>query len=144
MTRAEIVFPGVLLIAAVALLTGGWLAGYSWAVLMFPFSVGVLLCVLCALQIATVLAGRSSVVAEAEPLEPLTIPSVGWVFALPVFLYALGFVVGPAAYLLAYLRANGTSWAGATIIAASSVLVTWVVFIKLMRILLPIEPIWMF
>ena len=31
-------------------------------------------------------------------------------FALAVFLYAFGFVAGPALYLLACLRANGFSW----------------------------------
>lgn len=138
---SAVVFPAVVFASTIALLAGGWLAGYSWAVIMLPFGVGVLLCGLCALQIATVFVGDTA--ADEEPIEPLTIPSITWVFVLPVFLYALGFVLGPAAYLLAYLRGNGGSWIVASSIAAGSVLVTWLIFIKTMRLLLPIEPLWM-
>jgi hypothetical protein len=143
MIRAEIAFPATLFAVAVALVAGGWIVDYSWSVIGFPLGIGVLLCGLCLMQIATALAGGSVRVSDEEPLEPLTIPSVVWVFALPLFLYGLGFVFGPAAYLLAYLRANGTSWIVTMSAAAGSMLVTWLLFIKVMRILLPVAPIWM-
>jgi hypothetical protein len=72
----------------------------------------------------------------------LTAASLAWVFALVVFVAAFGFVFGPAAYLLAYLRAHGFSWALSLTIAAGSIIVTWGLFIKFLQVLLPIEPFW--
>lgn len=142
MNRAEVIFPSLLFLVTVALLAGGWIIGYSWTVIGFPLGVGVFLCGLCALQIAAVLAGRSPVVVEGEPLEPVTTWSVAWVFALALFIAGLGFVAGPAIYLLAYLRANGSSWRLSSSIAAISLLVTWGLFIKGLQVPLPIEPLW--
>ena len=142
MKRAEVIFPLLLFMLTVALLVGGWMAGYSWSVIVFPLGVGVFLCGLCALQVAAVLAERSPVVVEGEPLAPLTTWSVAWVFALALFIAGLGFVLGPALYLVAYLRANGSSWRLSGSIAAVSFLVTWGIFIKGLQVPLPIEPLW--
>jgi hypothetical protein len=76
-------------------------------------------------------------------VEPLSLASVGWIFALIVFLYVFGFVVGPALYLLAFLRVNGFSWLTAATIALASAAVTWGFFIKAIGILLPVAPLWM-
>jgi len=80
-----------------------------------------------------------------EPLavEPLSLASIGWIFALIVFLYAFGFVVGPALYLFAFLRVNGFSWSTAALIGLASAAVTWGFFIKMIGILLPVGPMWM-
>jgi hypothetical protein len=80
-----------------------------------------------------------------EPLtvEPLSFSSIGWMFALIAFLYAFGFVVGPALYLFAFLRVNGFAWSTATTIGLASVAVTWGFFIKTIGILLPVAPLWM-
>lgn len=142
MKRAEIIFPALLLVLTVALVLGGWMAGYSWSVIVFPLGVGIFLCGLCAMQIAAVLAGRSSPIVLDEAVGPLTPRSVAWVFALAPFIAALGFIAGPALYLLAYLRANGSSWRLAGAISALSVVVTWGVFIRGLQVLLPIEPFW--
>jgi uncharacterized membrane protein (UPF0136 family) len=58
------------------------------------------------------------------------------------FVIAFGFVFGSALYLLAYLLANGTSWRLSAIIASASLLVTWGLFIRLMRVPMPVEPLW--
>jgi hypothetical protein len=144
MSRGEILFPAVLFAAVVALIAGGFAAGYSWTVIAFPLGAAVIVCALSAVQVSWALAGKADrPSAEEEQLPPLTLPSLAWVFALAVFVYALGFVFGPAAYLLAYLRAQGSSWALSGVIAAGSILVTWGLFIKFLQVLLPIEPLWM-
>jgi hypothetical protein len=144
MSRTEAIFPAALMLGVTLLLAGGFAAGYSWTVIAFPLGAGIIVCVLSALQLAWVLAGRASARADNEaPLEPLTFGSLGWVFILLGFIYAFGFVFGPAAYLLAYLRINGSSWALSAIVAISSIVVTWGLFIKFLQVLLPIEPPWM-
>jgi hypothetical protein len=145
MTRAEILFPSLLFVVVAAFLIAGLtVLDYSWAVIAFPLGAGVIMCALCVVEVARTLAGHSAPpLPEQEELEPLTWGSVAWVFALGGFVYGLGFVFGPAAYLLVYLRANGSSWRLSIGIAAASLLVTWGLFIKLLRVLLPIEPLWM-
>jgi hypothetical protein len=149
MRRGEAILPTVLAIVVAALVAGGiFLAGYSWKVIAFPFGAAVIVCGLCLMQIATTLSGTRTVAAESSPaadvpLEPLTPASLIWVFVLVLFLAGLGFVFGPAAYLLLYLRANGSSWLMSAAIAASSLLVTWGLFIKMLRVLLPLQPLWL-
>jgi hypothetical protein len=72
-----------------------------------------------------------------------TFSSVVWIFALAPFLYGLGFVLGPACYLLIYLRAKRFSWQFCFAVAAASVVITWGFFIKTIGILLPVVPLWM-
>jgi hypothetical protein len=148
MNRAEAIFPGLILTGVVALVAGGiFLAGYSWKVIAFPFGAAAVICALCLVQFATMLAGTKAQPVETSPsdipTEPLTIASLAWLFALALFLAGLGFVFGPAAYLLAYLRAHGSSWLLSVSIAAGSLLVTWGLFIKVLRVLLPLQPLWL-
>jgi len=144
MTRGEIIFPATLFVVIVALIAGGSAAGYSWTVLAFPVGAAVVVCSLSAVQMVWAFAGDArQPPADAEPLPPLTMASLAWVFALAVFVYAFGFVVGPALYLLAYLRAHGSSWALSGIIAAGSIVATWGLFIRFLQVPLPIEPLWM-
>jgi hypothetical protein len=144
MRRAEIIFPSALIVIIAALLASGWALGYSWAVLGFPFATGVAICVLCLVIIVTTLAGRPTATgaAPAADATPIDASSVAWIAALGAAVYALGFVVGPAAYLLAYLRASGYSWPLTLSVSAASVAVTWGVFINALQILLPVEPLW--
>lgn len=145
MTRvAETAFPALLLALVTALVGGGFfLFDYSPRVILFPFLAALAVGGLCLAQIAAVRSGRVPPLVGDEPdAEPLTASSVIWVFALAAFVFALGFVFGPAAYLLAYLRATGSSWRLSIVISALSVVVTWGFFIKLVRVLLPLEPLW--
>jgi hypothetical protein len=148
MSRGEAVFPGLLLLGVAMLVAGGiFIAGYSWNVIAFPFGAAAIVCGLCLVQLATALADSKPAAPEPSPAdlpsEPLTVASLVWVFVLALFLYGLGFVFGPAAYLLVYLRANGASWLLSTAVAASSLLITWGLFIKLLRVLLPLQPLWL-
>jgi hypothetical protein len=151
MRHGEMIFPAVLAIAVAALVAGGiFLAGYSWKVIAFPLGAAVIVCGLCLIQIATLLsrAGAQPAAADASalpdaPADPLTPASLIWVFILGLFLYGLGFVFGPAAYLLLYLRANGSSWLISFAIAAGSLGVTWGLFVKALRVLLPLQPLWL-
>lgn len=148
MKRAELIFPCVIF-AAIAALVAYAAANYTWTALAFPLGAGLVLCGLCAGEVAKVLlAGRGQTappvdIVEDEEPAPLSLNSIAWIFGLAVFLYGLGFVAGPACYLLVYLLANRFSWPVAAGIAAASVVVTWGVFIKIIGILLPVEPLWM-
>jgi Tripartite tricarboxylate transporter TctB family len=152
MNRGEAIFPALLLSGVAALVAGGiFLAGYSWKVIAFPFGAAAIIGGLCLFQLTTVLTGAKTQTVAAEmspppsdlPADPLTTASLVWVFVLAIFLYGLGFVFGSAAYLLLYLRAHGSSWLLSTTIAAGSLLVTWGLFIKILRVLLPLQPLWL-
>jgi len=143
MTRPAIVFPAIILLAAGGL-TIYAAATFTWTALQFPLGAGILLCAFCAGELAATLSGRRAETAlDAERAEPLSWMSLVWIFALGGFLFGLGFVAGPAFYLLIYLRANRFSWVFAATIAVASVAVTWGLFIKIIGILLPVAPLWM-
>jgi hypothetical protein len=140
MTRSAILFPALILLAAGGLSIYAAVT-FTWTALQFPLGTGVLLCVLCAGELAATLSGRQpGATLDAERAGPLSWPSFVWIFALGGFLFGLGFVAGPACYLLIYLRANGFSWLLSMGIAIASVAVTWGLFIKIMGIQLPIVP----
>jgi hypothetical protein len=150
MSRAEFIFPA-LIFAAVALLLvlGNSVFAYTWTAYVFPLGAGVVLCALCAAEMAVALRAReraapaARAAATADAAAPFSLASFAWMFALAAFLYALGFVAGPALYLLVCLRANGVSWALSAGVALASLLVTWGLFIKVMGIQLPLAPLWL-
>jgi hypothetical protein len=150
MTRGELILPAVILALVAAFIGGGYVVGeYSWGVIAFPLGAALATCALCAIEIARVLASRRiSAPAAAGPADgldapvPMSASGLGWMFVLPVFLYGLGFVAGPALYLLACLRANGFSWALSAGMAAASVAVTMGLFMQVMGVLLPVMPLW--
>jgi len=149
MTRAELTFPALIFVVVAAFVAGGYFIGeYTWGVIAFPLGAAVLTCGLCAIEIARVLAARRasapaapSADAEESPL-PMSASGLAWMFVLPVLLYGLGFIAGPAAYLLVCLRGNGFSWSLAAWIAAASVAMTYGLFIHVMGVLLPVMPLW--
>jgi hypothetical protein len=144
MRHAQIIFPAAIFaIVATLLAMGLFVFKYSWTVIGFPLGAGVFACVLCLLDIVMTLRGREpKPPASDSPLEPLSWSSVVWAFAMVPFVVGFGFVFGSAVYLLAYLRANGSSWRLSAGIAAVSILVTWGLFIQLMRVPMPVEPLW--
>jgi hypothetical protein len=144
MTRAQIIFPCLIFAIVAGLLAVGlFYYRYSWTVIGFPLGSGLFVCALCVADIIMTRRGREPKPPAGDaPLEPLTWASVAWAFALLPFVFAFGFVFGSAAYLLVYLRANGSSWLFSAAVAASSLLATWGLFIQLMRVPMPIEPLW--
>jgi hypothetical protein len=141
MSRAKAIFPFAILTVVAALIAIGYFViQYSFITFIFPLMVGIVVCLLCLMELARLRA--NPVVTSADPPAPLSLSSLAWMFALIVFLYGLGFVFGAAAYLLACLRANGFSWRLAGGVAAASLLVAWGLFIKIMGIQLPIVPLW--
>ena len=147
MSRAEAIFPALIVaFVATLLVLGNFVFEYSWTAFAFPLASGVLLCGLCAMEIAGVMVTRHEDAAIAKQADedrpPLSFSSLAWMFALALFLFAFGFVAGPALYLLACLRANGFSWILSGSIALASIILTWGLFINVMNILLPIEPLW--
>ena len=147
MSRAELIFPAIIFVVVAAFVGGGYFIGeYAWGVIAFPLAAAVLTCGLCAIEIARVLSGTRASRRGAPPIDdtalPMSLSSAAWMFVLLIFLYALGFVAGPAAYLLTCLRANGFSWSLSAGVAAASVVVTYALFIHVMSVLLPVMPLW--
>jgi hypothetical protein len=152
MTRAEVIFPALIFaVVATLLVLGNVVYEYSWTTFAFPLGAGLILCALCAAEIATTLRAHPSRLPEAsvagvtavDAPAPISPASLAWTFALAAFLYGFGFVAGPALYLLTCLRANGASWAVSAGIALASIVVTWGLFIKAMGVLLPLKPLWL-
>lgn len=146
MNLREAILPALLLVGTAALLIGGFAADYPWTAIVFPLAAGVAVCLFCAVELVAIRERRSATVPAAPDdgaTPPLSPASLAWMFALAVFLYGLGFVVGPAAYLLVCLRANGSSWQLSAGVAVASLAVTWGLFIKTMGVLLPVMPLWM-
>lgn len=142
MSRAATIFPAAILVAVAGVLgIGFFVLHHSWTVIKFPLLAGLVVCVLCLFELSVQLTSPAERISD-ETEEPLSLASVAWIFALLVFLYAFGFVFGSAAYLFVYMRAAGSSWRLSAAITAGSLVVTWVVFIKIFRILLPLEPLW--
>lgn len=144
MSRADKIFPTAILFVVAALVAAGYFVlQFTWTAFIFPLGAGAVICVLCVLE----LIGFGNNAPTAKPANdappPLSVPSLAWMAALALFLYGLGFIAGPAAYLLICLRMNGFSWVLATVTAAASVAVTWGLFINVMHVLLPIAPLWM-
>jgi hypothetical protein len=151
MSRAELIFPALIFIVIVVFAGGGYFIGeYSWGVIVFPLGAASLACALCAIEIVRGLASQriaapvraAAAAGGGEEQPPLWGPGAAWMFALPVFLYGLGFVAGPAVYLLACLRTNRFSWALSATIAAASVAMTFGLFIHVMGVQLPVMPLW--
>jgi hypothetical protein len=148
MSRAELVFPSMIFVAVAGFMAGGYALGeYSSSVIAFPLGAATFTCALCVLEIARVLARQPAAPAtaaseDADAPAPISATGLFWMFVLPVFLYALGFVAGPALYLLACLRATGFSWVLAISVAAASVAMTWGFFFYVMGVLLPLLPLW--
>jgi hypothetical protein len=146
--RGELILPAIVLVLVAAFAAGGHFIGeYSWGVIAFPLGAALFTCALCAIEIARVLASRplaaqAPVVDDDSASAPMSMSGLAWMFVLPVFLYGLGFVAGPAVYLLACLRANGFSWGLSAAIAVASVALTFGLFIHVMGILLPVMPLW--
>lgn len=142
--RAQIIFPCLIFVTVAALLAMGlFVYRYSWAVIGFPLGSGLFVCAMCVVDIVLSLKGRAPTPpANDEPLQPLSWVAILWAFAVVPFVIAFGFVFGSALYLLAYSLANGSSWRLAAVISVASLLVTWGLFIQLMRVPMPIGPLW--
>jgi Tripartite tricarboxylate transporter TctB family len=145
MSRAEAIFAGAIFVVVAALIAIGYFViQYSWITVIFPLIVGIVVCALCLIELARLrIEHQVESVADEDTPMPLSLSSLAWMFALIAFLYGLGFVFGPALYLLACLRANDFSWRLSGGIAAVSLLVTWGLFIKVMGVLLPVWPPWL-
>ena len=142
--RLQIVFPLLLFTIVAALLASGFfIYRYSWTVIGFPLGAGLFFSAMCVIDIVMTLTGRAPARPSTEAaLEPLTWAALLWAFALMPFVYVFGFVFGSALYLLAYMLANGFSFRLSAIIATASLAVTWGLFIKIMRVPMPLEPLW--
>jgi len=144
LNRSDAVFPSLILAFTAAMLAvGHFHYEYSWTAFAFPFAAGLVVCLLCAFEIATVLRPRGARASRAADPSRLSLAGVAWMFALAAFLYIFGFVVGAALYLLVCLKGNDFSWRLSGVMAVVSLFATWGIFIKVLGVQLPLKPLWM-
>lgn len=144
MNRRQTVFPALILaFTATTLAVGYFHYQYSWTAFAFPLAAGLVVCLLCAFEIAAIARRPGTRAPRAADQPPLSLAGVAWLFALAAFLYAFGFVAGAALYLLVCLRGNDFSWRLSVGTAVVSLFVTWGIFIKVLGVQLPLKPLWM-
>ena len=144
MTRAQAIFPALLLAFVAAMLALGYFHyHYSWVSFAFPVAAGVVVILLCAAEIFGALRNGKASQADAVEMPALPVRSLVWLFALAPFLWAFGFVFGAALYLLVSVRGHAFSWRAAIVTALVSLLVSWGLVIKVLGVQLPLLPPWM-
>lgn len=135
--RGEIAFPlGLLAFVVAILIVGGLGLRHAALVIGFPLGVGIVTGALC---VAVV------VKTNRRPAAPERYPSIAWseaagiVAVLPLMLL-LGYPVGLAVYLAAYLRWRGEGWSLTLGCALGSLAVSYGVFVKILEVPLPLGP----
>ncbi len=143
MTRAQTIFPALILAFTASMLALGYFHyHYSWTSFAFPLGAGAVVIALCAAEMLVPFRNPEASQADAD-VPALSLRSLLWLFALAPFLWAFGFVVGAALYLLVSLRGHAFSWRASVITALVSLLVSWGLVIKVLGVQLPIKPLWM-
>lgn len=142
MIRTDSILPLLAACMALLFLLSGWLFyDYGWVVMRFPLLVGALT---IGAALPLLLRRRGGPVEPAPPSgrdrdgriaaefsHYLAVASI-----LPA-VWILGFVLGPALFLLAFLRWHGTGWGLAAAMAAGTALFVHGVFVKLLQLQLP-------
>lgn len=86
---------------------------------------------------------RSALVDAIEkPRRRRALITTLWIFSIVPSVFALGFPVGLAANLLCVLRYFGETWLLSVIIAGASLLLSYGLFLQVLRVPLPILPAW--
>ena len=143
MTRAQAIFPALLLGFTAAMLALGYFHyHYAWVTFSFPLAAGLVVIALCAAELFA-LARNGEATQSSADMPGLPVRSLVWLLALAPFLWAFGFVFGSALYLLASLRGHAFSWRAALLTALVSVLVSWGLVIKVLGVQLPLAPLWL-
>lgn len=143
MTRAQAIFPALILAFTASMLALGYFHyHYSWTSFAFPLGAGAVVIALCAAEIFVLIKSPEASQASAE-MPALSLRSVLWLFALAPFLWVFGFVFGAALYLLISLRGNAFSWRASVITALLSLLLSWGLVIKILGVQLPVRPLWL-
>lgn len=144
MTRPQALFPALILAFTASMLALGYFHyHYSWTSFAFPLGTGLVLCALCAFEIASALRHPDADAQHLADMPALSMRSILWLFALAPFLWAFGFVFGAALYLLVSLRGHAFSWRAAVLTSAGWLLLSWGLVIKILSVQLPIRPLWM-
>lgn len=142
MIRTDSILPLLAACMALLFLLSGWLFyDYGWVVMRFPLLVGALT---ISAALPLLLRRRGAPVEPAPPSDRDRDGSVAAEFSnylvvaciLPA-VWILGFVLGPALFLLAFLRWHGTGWGVAAAMAAGTALFVHGVFVKLLQLQLP-------
>lgn len=140
MKRGQIIFPLTiagfvsLLLAAAAMQPSG-----SWRNLGFPLGVALPLLLACLLQ-----ASRSRH-SETNGQDTTAVPSsstMAWLLAAPASIAALGFLAGPALFLICYLRWHAMRWSATLGSAVGIALLHWGL-VQGLRVPLPLGPPWL-
>lgn len=141
-TTAERLFPAAVLVFVAAVLGLGFVVyDYSATVMRFPVVVGGVTGVLCVLRIAAAVRRRAAPPADARaPAPPALGRAVLWLVGILPAVYLLGYLAGLPVYLFLYARAHGEGWAMAGGLALACLAVVYGVFMNLLAVPLPVQP----
>jgi len=148
MKKLEILLPAsIIVFTAFVIAAGIFYYDYPMAVMRFPYFVGGFLIALSAWRLIGAVQGKRLPGEPAEVTEPTT-ESVGefvrtalWLLGILPSVWVLGYLAGIPVYLVAYFRAHGESWRMSLALAGGALAVTYLVFIVLLKVRLPIMPI---
>ena len=122
----SIIFPLVLLSILTTMIIIS--LGYHHTVKLFPLLVMLPVAVLLAAQLFKATRAKQTQKASPEEEKPAGQASFGdylksqvWVIALLLAIYLLGFIAGPALFLLIYLKTHGVKWL-TTMICVSAII----------------------
>ena len=157
MRRLEIIFPA-LLIAFVLFVVGAgvFYYEYSFTVMRFPYVAGGLLILLAGGRIRVALSAPSlppggagnhdeELAATAIPPPPeesareILVTSL-WLLGILPAVWICGYPAGIPLYLLVYFRGHGERWTISIILSLVALAVTYLVFIVLLKVRLPVLP----
>lgn len=133
---------------AVLLLLGRYRLDYDMLVLGFPLAMGGFAIVMAAIAIVVEARAPTDAPAakgmfdEAEELldKPATWLQFAWLIGGIALCLGLGFALGPAILVAAYLRAYKQSWLFAAVSGVLTGLVIWLVFSVALKTTLPMLP----
>lgn len=130
---------------AVFLAAGEFVYDYSFPVHRFPIIIGLATIALAAFAVIRTLARPAPKDDDGEnaPAWPRgTTGALLWLAsALPMVIF-LGYLVGPALFLLLYLRLHGEKWLTAILFAAGCAAFIYLGFHELLAVRVPLYPFW--
>jgi len=153
----EFVFlAGIIAVIGCFLILGAWYYAYNWSVFAFPLVLGLLAIVLTCLRMITMLRGGDKAApADTEPpaaaVSPVAAPSLfsgaawaqlGWMLAMLVVSYLIGFLAGPALVVGVYVKVYRFGWLATILMILGTLAIAYLGFTVLLQVPLPLEPFW--
>ncbi|MEQ9811932.1 MAG: hypothetical protein RLO50_04065 [Azospirillaceae bacterium] len=156
---------GIVVVLGFFLILGAWYYAYNWSVFAFPLVLGLLAIALAGMRMVKML-GAPAAEDEADtdgteapaqspvqsPVQsPIAAPALfegaawaqlGWLIAMLIVSYLLGFLAGPALVVAAYLKVHRFGWLAIVLMIAGTLAITYLGFTVVLQVPLPLEPFW--